>query len=76
MQAVGRFTSEQPDTDVLICECIPCRFCQGEGTREWSWTKDNQGRDVELPYSVTIECDECHGSGRDQDDCAIHGRIL
>lgn len=58
--------------DTLVCECIPCRFCKGEGVRDYYWTKDQHGRDVELANSVAIECSECHGTGKDSDDCGVH----
>lgn len=60
-------------SEETVCECRKCRPCDGEGETPVDWTQDNRGRDVRLNETIWIPCGYCGGSGKNPEDCAIHG---
>jgi len=68
MEAVYSGPTEQPDTDELVCECIACAACDGEGTANHTYTIRGRW------YTDEIKCSRCKGTGKDDGDCAVHGK--
>lgn len=55
--------------DEVICECKPCKSCDGEGGGVRFVTDFAHRRTDEVEWT----CSVCHGTGKDADDCAVHG---
>jgi hypothetical protein len=57
-------------TEELTCECTPCPACEGEGEHvRYRRYYHGGGREI-----VTT-CETCKGSGKNDDDCAVHGPL-
>lgn len=71
------FSSEQTrDEDLTAqCDCRPCTRCEGEGGHNVYYVKDHQGHYKELVEPVWFDCDDCCGTGKDSDDCEVHGAV-
>jgi hypothetical protein len=57
--------------DLMVCECRPCKCCDGEGVHV-IYEHIQNGVTVQLPNGLEVKCDKCV-DGQDTSDCEIHG---
>lgn len=51
--------------DEVVCECIPCKRCQGEGAIMLRFPNGEES-------DIWDDCPVCKGTGKDCGDCAVH----
>jgi len=65
---VGRFTVDPPE-EAAVCECRPCKQCDGEGGRDAYAPGRTAHDEAHLGFE---QCWLCQGTGRDTSMCEVH----